>query len=251
MKQIKFLACLLFAGMTFVACEDDDYEGIDLTDHSVMTLTFDENQWDELIDNPQFNGPLLYGENAKDYGWTDNVTKLKGGMTNAWGGKNGFSEGGIAISNYIDANFDTERSYDIQLAVPVSNGSRNFAVVYCDADLTFSDGVAREVKSIDVIGTTYLLSIAKNGNKYAKPLTGKGEYVNAVITGYNGDVEIGKTRVVLAYEDFMLNNWYTHSLSAINGKVTRLHFSMEGTDTSYGYLNTPTYLAIDNIVVKK
>ena len=102
MKQMKYLAFLLMAGMTLVACEDDDkIAGIDLTDHSVMTLTFEGNQWDALIDNPQYNGPLLYGENAKNYAWTDEETKLHGQMTNAWGGMYGFSEGGIAISNYI------------------------------------------------------------------------------------------------------------------------------------------------------
>lgn len=246
MKQMKYLAFLLMAGMTLVACEDDDkIAGIDLTDHSVMTLTFEGNQWDALIDNPQYNGPLLYGENAKNYAWTDEETKLHGQMTNAWGGMYGFSEGGIAISNYIDADFSTERSYDIQLAVPASNGSKNFAVVYCDADLTFADGVAREIKKIDFIATTYMLSIAQNGNKYAKPLTGEGEYANLVVTGYNGEEKVGYSRIVLAMEDFKLDKWYSHSFSWF-GKVTRLHFSLEGTDTG-----TPAYVAFDNVVVKK
>lgn len=249
MKQMKFLAFLLFAGMTFVAC-DDDSEVYDLDEENTMTLTFEESGWEGLIDNPQYNGPQLYGENAKDYSWTDNVTKLSGGMTNAGGGLYGFAEGGTAISNYIDADYEKARSYDIQLAIPESNGSKNFAVVYCGAELEFSDGVARELKSIDVIGTTYMLSVAKNGNEYAKPLVGKAEYLNLVITGYYNDEVTGVSRVSLAYDGFVLDHWYTHLLAGL-GKVTKITFTMEGSDGMGGYLNTPIYFAFDNVVVKK
>ena len=171
-------------------------------------------------------------------------------MTNAWGGQYGFSEGGIAISNYIDADVNSQRSYDCQLAVPVSNGSKNFAVVYCDANLTFADGVARQIESMDMIGTTYLISVAKNGNDYAKALKDKGDYVNLIITGYNGETVTGTSTVTLALQGGSLDKWYTHSLKGL-GKVTRLHFTMDGSDKSFGYMNTPTYFAFDNVVVKK
>ncbi len=251
MKQIKYLAFLLFAGVAVTACDDEDDEiKPDEKQQNTMTLTFEEASWGALIDNPQYYGPLLYGDNAKNYAWTDETTKLHGGMTNAWGGMYGFSEGGIAISNYIDKTTDVERSYDVQLAVPVSNGSKNFAVVYCDADLTFADGVAREIQSMDIIATTYMISVAKNGNTYSKALKGKDDYVNLVITAYNGEQEKGTSKVALAMQGGTLDKWFTHPLSAF-GKVTRLHFTMEGSDTSDGYLNTPAYFAFDNVVVKK
>ncbi len=250
MKQTKFLAFLLFAGMTLVACEDDDeYEFVQPVDNT-QTVTFEENSWNALIDNPQYYGPLLYGDNAASYAWTDNATQLHGGMSNTWGGYYGYSEGGIAISNYIDGNYNTERSFDIQLAVPSSNGSRNFAVVYCEADLTFADGVARVVKSMDLIGTTYALSICKNGNAYARALNAPDDYLILAVTAYNGSAELGTTRICLAKKGFLLDKWYSHSFNRF-GKVTRLHFSMEGSDESYGYLNTPAYVAIDNVVVEK
>ena len=251
MKQIKYLAFLLCAGVAVTACdnEDDEIDPIE-KQQNTMTLTFEEASWGALIDNPQYYGPLLYGENAKEYAWTDETTKLHGGMTNAWGGMYGYSEGGIAISNYIDQNTEAGRNYDIQLAVPASNGSKNFAVVYCDADLTFADGVAREIQSMDVIATTYLISVAKYGNDYAKALKTKDDYVNLVITAYDGEQVKGTSKVALAMQGGTLDKWFTHPLSSF-GKVTRLHFSMEGSDTSYGYLNTPTYFAFDNVVVKK
>ncbi|MCR4922267.1 MAG: DUF4465 domain-containing protein [Bacteroidaceae bacterium] len=251
MKQIKYLAFLLCAGMAVTACDNDDDEiAPSEQQQNTMTLTFEESKWASLIDNPQYYGPLLYGENAKSYAWTDETTQLHGGMTNAWGGMYGFSEGGIAISNYIDKDTDSPRSYDVQLAVPVSNGSKCFAIVYCEADLTFADGVAREIQSMDIIGTTYLCSVAKLGNEYAKALKNKGDYVNLVITAYNGEQQMGTSKVALAMQGGVLDKWFTQPLSAL-GKVTRLHFSMEGSDASFGYLNTPTYFAFDNVVVKK
>lgn len=253
MKQTKFLAMLLFAGVAITACDDDDdFNPNPDVVADTMTLTFEESNWDALIDDPQNNGPLLYGENAKNYAWTDATTQLHGGMTNAYGGNYGFAESGIAISNYVDENSDSIRSYDIQLAVPVSNGSKNFAVVYCSdgATLSFADGVAREVASFDVIPTTYVLSVIKNGNEYAKALTARGDYLSVVVTGYNGETQTGVSKIVLALDGGKLTKWYTHSLSAL-GKVTSLHFTMEGSDASSWGLNTPAYFAFDNVVVKK
>ena len=82
MKQTKFMAFLLFAGMTLVACDDDENEIDPSEQQNTMTLTFEGSSWNSLIDNPQYYGPLLYGENAKDYAWTDATTQLAlGGHT--------------------------------------------------------------------------------------------------------------------------------------------------------------------------
>ncbi len=251
MKQIKFLAFLLAAGMAFTACDDES--GIELepeVDPNTMTLTFEGDSWSAYIDSPQYNGPLLYGDNAKNYSWTDEETQLSGGMTNAWGGTYGFAEGGIAISNYIDSDISVARSYTDQLAVPVSNGSKNFAVVYCGATLKFADGVARQIVSMDVIGTTYLLGVIKNGDGYAKALTDQGDYLNVIVTGYNGENVVGTTKIAIALSGGFLTKWYTKELSDL-GKVTSLSFDMESNDVSEWGMKAPKYFAFDNVVVKK
>lgn len=251
MKQIKYLAFLLAAGTAFTACDDEnELEPQETVDPNLMTLTFEGGQWDALIDSPQYNGPLLYGDNAKNYAWLDTQTQLTGGMTNAWGGQYGFSEGGIAISNYIDANIGEPRDFNDQLAVPVGNGSKNFAVVYCDASLKFADGVAREIVSMDVIGTTYLLGVIKNGDGYAKAMTEKGDYVNVIINAYNGDTQVGTTKIALSANNGFLTKWYTKPLSEL-GKITRLDFAMESNDVSEWGMKAPKYFAFDNVVVRK
>lgn len=251
MKKFSILASLLCAGMVFTACESDDSDFDPSTfEETTLTVTFEGSYWDALIDSPQYGGNLLYGPNAKEYGWCDIPTQLCGYMTNAWGGTYGFAEGGSAISNYIDANISEPRSYTDQLAVPVSNGSRNFCVVFDAAGMRFADGVAREIKSMDVIGTTYTMSVAINGDGYAKALKGKGDFYNIEVAGYKNGEATGTVTISLANEGGFLTDWYTADMTGL-GAVDSLSFSMTGSDTSDWGIKTPKYFALDNVVIKK
>lgn len=250
MKKIKFMALLLMAGMAFTACDEDDDFNPQREEEQTVTVDFEGSYFSAFIDNPQYGGELLYGELASNYRWIDPVTSLSGGMTNLWGGMYGYSEGGVAISNYIDATTDSIHSYTEQLAVPVSNGSSNFAVVYDQATVLFADSVAREIKSIDLIGTTYMLSVAKQGNGLARPLNLSTDYLNAIITGYDGDELKGSVTVSLCAGGGFMEKWYTCNLSSL-GKVTSLKFTMDGSDKGDYGVNTPLYFALDNVVIKK
>ncbi|MGN0234550.1 MAG: DUF4465 domain-containing protein [Bacteroidaceae bacterium] len=251
MKKAKFMALLLMAGLTFTACSDDDDDfnpGIE--EEQTVTVDFEGGYFSALVDNPQYGGPLLYGELSSNYRWTDPTTQLSGGMTNKWGGMYGFSEGGVAISNYIDEKTDSLHSFVDQLAIPVSNGSRNFAVVYDEATIFFADEVAREVKSIDLIGTTYMLSVAKLGDGYARALTLSNDYFNVLIEGFDGEKSTGTLTVSVCAAGGFMDKWYTCNLSSL-GKVTSLKFTMDGSDKGVYGLNTPAYVAMDNVVIKK
>ena len=250
MKKLKFMAMLLMAGITFTACDEDDDFNPQVVEEQTETIDFEGSYFSAFIDSPQYGGALLYGELASNYRWTDPATSLSGGMTNKWGGQYGFSEGGIAISNYIDEKTDSLHSYDAQLAVPVSNGSRNFAVVYDEATVLFADSVAREVKSIDMIGTTYMVSVAKLGNGLARPLVLSTDYLNVNIEGYNGEESTGTVKVALCAAGGFMTKWCTTSLTSL-GKVTSLKFTVEGSDMGEWGLNTPAYFALDNVVIKK
>jgi hypothetical protein len=251
MKKISFFACLLSVGMMFTACSSDDSDFNPKTEgEETQTVTFEGSYWDALIDAPQYNGPLLYGENAKNYSWTDATTQLSSSLTLAWGGTYGFAEGGIAISNYIDANISEARSYTDQLAVPTGNGSKNFAVVYCDASISFADAQAHSIKSMDVIGTTYLLGVIKNGDGYAKAMVEKGDYVNVIVTGYKGNEVTGTLKIALAKDGGFVENWTTVDMTSL-GKVDAVKFEMESNDVSAYGMKAPKYFALDNVVIKK
>ena len=250
MKKIYFMAMLLCAGFAFTSCDEDDELEPNAVEDNTLTLSFEGSYFDALIDSPQYGGKLLYGENAKNYSWTDAATKITGGMTNAWGGEYGFAEGGVAISNYIDSNISEARTYTDQLSVPVSNGSKNFAVVYCGASISFSDGSAHIINSMDIIPTTYLLSIIRNGDGYAKALKEAGDYCKVIITGFNGEVKTGNVELMIAMEGGFLTKWFEADLTSL-GKVTKLEFSMASNDVSDWGMKAPTYFAFDNVEIQK
>lgn len=251
MKRTTFMALLLMAGFTFTACDEDDDFNPGIEEEQTVTVDFEGSYFSALVDTPQYGGPMLYGELSNNYRWTDPTTQLTGGMTNKWGGMYGFSEGGVAISNYVDEKIDSLHSYTDQLAVPVSNGSHNFAVVYDEATIFFADEVAREVKSIDFVGTTYMLSVAKLGDGFsARALTRSDDYFNVLIEGFDGEESKGTVKVTVCVAGGFMSKWYTCNLSSL-GKVTSLKFTMEGSDTGVYGLNTPAYVAIDNVVIKK
>ncbi len=235
MKKFFYLAVALCMGFAVTSCEDDETP--------TVALDFEGATWTALIDNPQYNGTLLYGEGSMNYAWADMLTGLQGGLTRAWGGTYGYSEGGVAISNYIDADITNHATYEYQLAVPVSNGSSNFAVVYCDATIKFPEGVSRVINSMDVCPTTYLLGTEVNGDGYAASLAESGNMTLTITanTGATMDVDFAR-------DGNILKTWKTIDLSGL-GKVNSLSFTMDGSDKSDYGVKHPKYFAFDNVVV--
>lgn len=238
MKKYFYLAVALCMGFAMTSCDDDE-------DDNIATLTFEGSSWTKLIDSPQYNGPLLYGEGKDTYDWADKATGLNGGLTRAWGGTYGYSEGGTAISNYVCDSIQKHNTYLFQLEVPVSNGSKNFAVVYCDASLSFDEGVSRVIRSMDICPTTYLLGVETYGDGYAKALTDEGDFMTLTITADNGKT----IDVDFARDGQFLKTWKRIDLTSL-GQVNKISFTMDGSDkSSYGPKH-PKYFAFDNVVVE-
>ena len=236
MKKFFYLAIALCMGFAMTSCDDDD-------DDNYAVISFEGDYWSALIDNPQYGGDLLYGEGKDTYDWTDPLTGLSGGLTRAWGGGYGYSEGGTALSNYIDADIENHATYTYQLAVPVSNGSKNFAVVYCDATLKFPEGVSHVINTMQVCPTTYLLGVETNGDGYAASLAESGN-MTLTITADNGN----KLDVDFARDGEILKTWKSVDLRSL-GKVHSLTFTMDGSDQSSYGVKHPKYFAFDNVNV--
>lgn len=238
--KLFFLSMLAVA--TLAACSDDDDEPVACR----QVVTFDEPAWDALIDNPQYMGPKLYGDGT--YAWTDAATTLSSALTNDYG-DGMFWGGGIAISNYINDDV-AAADLNCQLAVPVSNGSRNFAVVSTHAFMEFKDAQPRTIYALDLAPTSYLLRVETYGNDFARALTAADDYFRVVVTGYNGQAKTASQQLYLTRDGVAQQTWQNASLESL-GKVTKIEFTFEGSDASEWGVNTPTYVAVDNIDVEK
>ncbi len=250
MKKYFFLAALLCVGATFNSCGKDDENEVtpepEQPQVKTAVLDFEGEGWSKYIPNGQAYGcNLIYGDEALTYGWKDTNTGLSSELTKAWGGSYGFAEGGIVVSNYIDADIQNHATADYQLSIPTSNGSKNFAVVYCEATLKFPEGEKHVIRSIDISPTTYELGVVKYGNQYAKSLAEEG-YLELVIIADNEEY----LTINMARSGRILEGWKTYQMNTFSEPVNSLTFTMRGSDTSGDYLNTPAYFAFDNVVVE-
>ena len=236
--------------------EDADYKG------TANTTTY----WSSLIDDPEYGGPILYGQGCTWY--DENNTFITSTILpqdyEAY--TYGYSSGGIAISNYgnaILADADYMRqlevvNFDVDGFTRTSAGNRgsdNFAVVfdagvYNPATLAMKDGVARVFESVCVNNTCYTLNILINGNDYAAPMAKNG-FFKVVATGYVGDVVVGTSEYFLARNIYFVSEWMKWDLSKL-GAVDKVVFSIAGSPEQYGDwgINTPAYFAIDDVTVR-
>ena len=106
--------------------------------------------------------------------------------------------------------------------------------------------------------TTYAYLSMLNGDAFAKQfggLTGDDEdWFLLTITGLNGETETGTVEFFLAdYRfannalDYIVDQWTWVDLTSL-GEVTALEFDLGSSDVSGGFLNTPSYFAMDTLV---
>lgn len=243
--------CFCSLAVTFTSCSNDDDENpepvIDPVLPDTDLVTFEGDYYSALIDKQQTEGPLLYPTDGSVYGWRDEATTLNSRVNDSEFGA-AFWNGGIAISNYVNSDLENHNDYIYQLEVPKSNGSSNFAIVFCDAFMALDS--PKTIKAMDVCNTTYCLGVMKYGNAYASALTEKGTYFTLTIRGTNKGKEAGTVTVDLARDGVFIEDWTTVSLQPL-GDVDSIFFSVDGSDVGDWGLNTPTYVAIDNIEIKR
>lgn len=252
---------------------------IDVTvgDYELRVLTFEDadtrfqpytldyagkriTKWSDLIDTPEFGGPLLYNDYMTvEYTWHDQGnTELAHTMMQP------FWMGGHAISNYTETDI-TAGDYTRQLSVYNGtgghNGSQNFAMHFGYDDPTgislgsalpmlyFADGVARVIDHMYVMWNVYLANSVTSGNGLSTPLDPSG-YVKLIATGFddNGNAT-GSVEFFIAGANGNATDWTRWDLSAL-GKVAYVQFNVAGdSDNGYGF-SQPAYFAYDDVAVR-
>lgn len=245
MKKILLFA--MAAAMLATGCSKKN--GGPYTVKSV--LDFEGDAWTALVDNPQYNGPLLYGDG---YSWHDPETDLCSELTNSWG-DNKFWGGGVAISNYYSTDIETYGTSDYQLTVYGNGAHSGTGCAVCNGykssygdsrsfiSFRSSTGV---IDHLYICNTTYLLNSAA-GNGYAPAVTGD-DYVKVVATGYDAfDNETGSTEFYLCNGDTRVTEWTKWSLASL-GEVKTVRFDVQGS-VDPDLFSQPAYFAIDDITV--
>ncbi|MBQ1279682.1 MAG: hypothetical protein IIY14_01000, partial [Bacteroidales bacterium] len=69
MKNFFIILVATAMVLPFAGCSKHSDE----IDNKIVTLTFEGDYWDSLIDDVQYGGPLLYGDmvTGTDYNWYD------------------------------------------------------------------------------------------------------------------------------------------------------------------------------------
>lgn len=264
-KYFYLLALPMVAVLSFTSCSDDDDTP---SGPQYDTVTFEGTYWDALIDTVESGGKMLYGsdpfggftEDETVYNWTDATTQLHSEI-NAGQYGTAFYSGGAAVSNWRADIADGD--YLTQLSIPTGldavSGS-NFLIVtgYADetygdtrATFTFADGKVRQIEGLWLTNTSYFLNEMKNG-AYTAAATAD-TYVDVVFYAYDAAGTLTgsvKSRLQAGVESLMA--WRYVDLSSL-GKVYTLRVGFEASADQYGQygLNTPAYVAFDNICIAR
>ncbi|MBQ0075243.1 MAG: DUF4465 domain-containing protein [Prevotella sp.] len=277
----------LFGGILSCLCCVMSVKAHAQSEYTVRVLTFEDEDykgdvnfagkkdWSSLVDEPQYGGPLLYGESGmgvfeeKDaYKWTDEGhTMLHNIISEGWGSWC-YWTGGHAISHYVSGNIESHGDFNSQLTVYKKdveglqttggghNGSDNFAVHYGYHDnsgysaetspvLSFSDGVARVIDHMYVNNICYSLNVYCEGNGLSAKI-GDDDWVKIVATADNGNTA----------EFYLCNgpknivtDWTKWDLSVL-GEVKSVEFNITGSsDNGFGF-SLPAYFAYDDVAVR-
>ena len=271
MKNLFRLLPLALLGLTLAACENDD----NAPKPEFRVLTFEDadyrgtdngglgySDWSSLIDYPQYEGGLLYPAATEWlYNWNDaDNTFLASQLVNNYGDNKFWGGGGHAVSNYADTDL-ANGDYQHQLSVYGTgghDGSKNFGIHNGSdqsgdpgklASFYFADGIERVVDHLWVTNTVYVLNMMKNGGDY-NPRFGDEDYLKIVAIGIDLEGnETGRSTFDLARGTDFVTEWTKWNLASL-GKVAKVAFNMEGSQTGDWGLNTPAYFAYDDVAVR-
>ncbi len=134
-----------------------------------------------------------------------------------------------------------------------------YAVAFGNTFFNLPTGVT--LKSLDIANTTYAALSMRDGDAFAKRFGGQSgndpDFFRVTLSGFDqadgkGN-QVGSQVVSLAdftsansQLDFIRDRWLRVDLSGLNN-ARSLSFRFESSDVSGGFINTPVYVAIDNL----
>lgn len=242
MNKKLILATLFCCTMPFfTACDDDDDDN---EEENVITITFENANLAEkgYINNQKYveNGYQFSNVYNEDY--------------DSWYG--------YAISNQTDKETEGWANQYSVYAGEGANKSANFAIAYLGAEYDENwvatpvyplfervDGAAFKPKSAYFALTTYTYLSTRNGDDFAKKFEAGDYYrINVIGTAIDGKETKVTFDAVNIDNNIALTTWKEIDLTQL-GSVVKVEISFESTDSGDWGINTPTYIAVDNIAI--
>ena len=124
--------------------------------------------------------------------------------------------------------------------------------------IRFASAVTPE--SVRIANTTWAALSMRDGDAFARKFGGASgndpDFLRLTITGFDAqggargsiDFYLADYRFANNAQDYIVSNWAQVDLSSL-GAVRSLDFTLLSSDTSFGFLNTPSYFALDDLVV--
>lgn len=219
---------------------------------SAAIVTFEDLS---LSPNSFYNG----GPATNNAGWTSGGAGFGNSYNSSFGGFwNGFS--------YSNVNDTTTAGFGNQYAAYTGSGlggAGNYAVAYSGSSAFINLPSGTSAQSVYLTNTTYAALSMLNGDMFAKKfggLTGNDpDFFDVTITGYGGLGASGLATGSVTFRladytfsdnslDYIRDTWGLVDLTPV-GSAVSLGFTWSSSDMSGSFVNTPTYVALDNLTV--
>lgn len=245
---MKQFYALIMAAMTVVPAMAQET--------TTAVASFENVQGIELNADSVYYGSTEDTIYSKTYvSWGDTVTtyysQFKDGpftltqnITPKWASWSGF-----AISACKDTTYKALTPGQFHNVAGGAYEGNNFVVLYGSSDSIIVDK-GTSIKGFYVTNSAYSRNSFLYGDKFSKAFSADSCFFNVTVEGVKDDNSVVSKVIDLAsYSNGKVNyidGWQWVDLSEF-GEVRALKFVFDGSDKSYGYLNTPTYLCIDNL----
>lgn len=207
-----------------------------------MSATFDDiylgentGREPESEDDRSFSGSLMFpGQNFGTY-WN-----------------------GFAFSSETSDVYESLATDQLRSAAGGAHSGTNFCVNfpfnYDPIIVSNAPETGATIAGVYLTNTAYAYTTMAEGNPFAKKFE-EGDFFKVIVTGKNSEGDEKKVELYLAdfraekaADRYILNTWEWVDLSPL-GEVVELSFSFDGSDVGDWGLNTPTYVAIDDLGV--
>jgi hypothetical protein len=213
----------------------------------------------------------------------ENFTLTPDSFDNGSAGSGSFIDGQIEFYNYYDAGWMSWNGFSISnitdnttagwgnqySAFPGSGlNSSNYAIFYPDGTINFlSNFEFGTIDSLFITNTTYTAISMRDGDDFAKQF-GSSLNANGVDDGTNGEDFLkvwiiaeggnGSDKDSIEFfladyrfsdnsQDYIIDQWTKIDLTGILFPIYSIRFRFESSDNGDFGMNTPSYLAIDNV----